>query len=262
MVLNDVFDYTVDAKERPQRPLPAGQISLGRARALGGGMLLGGVVFGGLAGYVIPASAEPAWRSGVVAVLLAICVLAYDAILKKTPLGPFAMGGCRFLNVLLGMSVGAVGAGWPLLFQPTHFMVAAGIGIYIAGVTCFAKSEAQQASGRLGLICGIVLMATGVMALAFFPKYSSLPREFFRIEPTIVWPLALFLMTVSILRRCLVAVMDPTPNQVQAAVKQCIFSLIVLDAAVVLLVAHWTLAIGVLALLIPSFVLGKWVYST
>ena len=30
----------------------------------------------------------------------------------------------------------------------------------------------------------------------------------------------------------------------------------------VLLVAHWALAIAVLALLIPTFLLGKWVYST
>ena len=35
MVLNDVFDYQVDCQERPQRPLPSGRISLGRARLLG-----------------------------------------------------------------------------------------------------------------------------------------------------------------------------------------------------------------------------------
>lgn len=262
MVLNDVYDYDIDVKERPTRPLPSGQISLGRARLLGYGMLLLGVTLGGLAGYVAPASSEPAWRSGVVALLLASCVIAYDAILKRTLLGPFAMGACRFFNVLLGMSLGAAGGSTQLLFEPTYFMVAGGIGCYIVGVTWFARTEAKAASGRSLLMFGVILMAIGVMTLAFFPKYSSFPLDFFRIEPTMVWPLALFLMTVSILRRCLSAISDPSPQQVQAAVKQCIFSLIVLDAAVVLLVAHWALAIAVLALLIPTFVLGRWVYST
>src|SRR5262245_5428925 len=32
MVLNDVFDFEVDAEERPFRPLPSGQISLPLAR--------------------------------------------------------------------------------------------------------------------------------------------------------------------------------------------------------------------------------------
>jgi 4-hydroxybenzoate polyprenyltransferase len=74
--------------------------------------------------------------------------------------------------------------------------------------------------------------------------------------------MALFLLTVSILRRCLVAVADPTPKQVQAAVKQSILSLIVLDAAVTLLMADWPYAVGILALLVPTLLLGKWVYST
>lgn len=262
MILNDVYDFEIDAKERPSRPLPSGQISLGHARTLGYGMLATGVLLGLGAGYIGPLPAGPAWRSGAVAVCLAACVVAYDAILKRTVLGPFAMGACRFFNVLLGMSIGAEGGSTPLLFEPTYFMVAGGIGVYIAGVTWFAKTEAQETSGRGMLLLGIGLMAAGVMMLALFPRHSTLPDINFRVEKTIIWPMALFLMSVSILRRSLVAVGDPSPQQVQAAVKQCILSLIVLDAAVVLLVAHWSLAVGVLSLLIPTFVLGKWVYST
>ena len=41
-------------------------------------------------------------RPGVVAALLATAILLYDAWLKRTPLGPLAMGACRMLNVLLG----------------------------------------------------------------------------------------------------------------------------------------------------------------
>jgi hypothetical protein len=45
-------------------------------------------------------------------------------------------------------------------------------------------------------------------------------------------------------------------------VKQCIFSIIVLDATVCLFVADWFWAVAVLALLAPMLLFGKWVYST
>ena len=75
------------------------------------------------------------------------CILLYDAWLKRTPLGPLAMGACRMLNVLLGMS--AVDA--PLGAE--HWLVAGGIGVYVAGVTWFARTEAEQSS-RLQLVAG------------------------------------------------------------------------------------------------------------
>ena len=102
MVLNDVYDVEVDTRERPTRPIPSGRISLGWARFLGYEFLVFGIVLGWCAGY-LTSDAPFAWRSGVVATALAVCVVLYDAVLKKTAAGPIAMGACRFLNVLLGM---------------------------------------------------------------------------------------------------------------------------------------------------------------
>lgn len=262
MILNDVYDYDVDLSERPARPLPSGRISRRRAQSLGYAMLAAGVVLASCVSLF--ASLEPPliWRSGAVALLLATSVVAYDKILKKTPLGPLAMGSCRFLNVLLGMSIAASGEITPLGFDASQLVVAGGIGVYITGVTWFARTEARE-SNRMLLTFGVVLMAVGVMMLAFFPKFAppELARRF-HIEPTFVWPMALFLLTVSILRRGLMAVANPSPEQVQAAVKQCILSLIVLDASVALLMADWPYSVGILALLAPTLLLGKWVYST
>lgn len=262
MILNDVYDFDVDLRERPARPLPSGRISRHQARLLGYGMLAGGVFLASCVSLIETIPASVPWRSGAVALLLAASVVTYDKILKNTPLGPLAMGACRFFNVLLGMSFAASGDLTPLNFDMSHLIVAGGIGVYVAGVTWFARTEAKESS-RLLLTFGVGLMATGVVMLAFFPKYA--PAEVaqrFHIEPKFVWPMALFLLTVSILRRCLVAVADPTPKQVQAAVKQSILSLIVLDAAVTLLMADWPYAVGILALLVPTLLLGKWVYST
>ena len=93
--LNDVFDLEIDRAERPGRPLPSGRVSAavgrlarrpGAAGRPGAGLASGSVV------------------SGIVAAILAGCILAYDAGLKHTPLGPVFMGACRGLNLLLGMS--------------------------------------------------------------------------------------------------------------------------------------------------------------
>ena len=260
MVLNDVYDYEVDARERPARPLPSGRISRSRAQRVGYAMLIGGVALGWLAALVVETTADPIWRSGAVATLLAVCVVGYDAVFKKTVAGPLLMGLCRFLNVLLGMSLTAVGALTPFGWDASHLLVAGGIGVYIVGVTWFARTEARE-SNRALLILGVVLMAAGVAMLAVFPRFDTVGVRQYFLEQTWVWPAALFLLTFSILRRCLVAVAYPSPPQVQAAVKHCILSLIVLDAAVCLMVAG-PLAVLVLALLAPTLLLGKWVYST
>ena len=63
-------------------------------------------------------------------------------------------------------------------------------------------------------------------------------------------------------KRCLVAIADPRPGPVQAAVKLGILSLILFDAATALLVGPWYWATAVVALLLPTMLLGKWVYST
>jgi len=262
MVLNDVFDVEVDSRERPERPIPSGQISLAWARWLGFEFLVIGVVLGWCAGFADGAFALP-WRSGAVATCLAVCVLLYDGVLKNTMVAPLAMGACRFFNVLLGMSLGAVAVGGtPVVagFATSHLMVAGGIGLYIAGVTWFARTEAKTSNRGL-LIWGTLLMATGIAMLALFPVVEETGIAY-RLDSEYVWPLVLFMLTFTILRRCVFAIINPQPKRVQAAVKQCIFSIIVLDATVCLFVADWFWAVAVLALLAPMMLLGKWVYST
>ncbi len=53
IALNDVFDYEIDLKERPGRPLPSGRVSRRFAAWTGGGLLLLGPVL---------AAASPAAR--------------------------------------------------------------------------------------------------------------------------------------------------------------------------------------------------------
>jgi hypothetical protein len=57
-------------------------------------------------------------------------------------------------------------------------------------------------------------------------------------------------------------VLDPVPIKVQLAVQHCLFSLIVLDAAVTFAVQGHVAAIAIILLLIPTMLLGRWIPST
>lgn len=267
MVLNDVFDYEVDKAERPERPLPSGQIPLHQARWLGLMMLAAGVGLAWLAGYIYVGEASPvyAWRGGTVAMLLAACVLLYDGGLKRTLAGPLVMGGCRFFNVLLGMSLASWVPNdnlWNLYYDASELLVAGGIGVYIVGVTWFARTEAKVSS-RLQLGLATAVMVLGIGLLAMYNKFGAGKERFvLDVNMAFIWPTLLFVLAFTIARRCSKAVRDPTPERVQDAVKQCIFSLIILDASVCLAAGRPEYAIGVVALLVPTILLGKYVYST
>lgn len=262
MVLNDVYDVDLDARERPERPLPSGRIPAAQAARLGYGLLIAGVFASALAGYLVGPPVWLAWRSGLVGCTLALTVWLYDAVLKGTPVGPLVMGACRTLNVLMGMSLSAPADVPPSLlhFDPSELLVAVGIGVYVSGVTWYARAEAVR-SRRVALSGGLLLMLAGLALLAFFPRLAPLSGGY-HMDPLLVWPFALCALMISTVRRCLIGIADPSPRRVQAAVRQCLFSLIVLDAGIILLVAPWTWAVGVLALLIPTLILGRWINAT
>ncbi|HVU86566.1 MAG TPA: UbiA family prenyltransferase [Pirellulales bacterium] len=255
MILNDVFDVAVDRQERPARPIPSGRIPLSVALHTGGVMLGSGVAFGWAASALVGEA-----RPGIVATALAVAVLAYDRVLKRTPVAPLIMGSCRTLNVLLGAST-AAGA-----WHTIHYIVAAGVGLYITGVTWFARTEARQ-SNRMALAAATVVMAAGLTTLAYFPSAVDDALELawtplYALEIGSRWYVLWGLLGLLILRRPAAAIAEPIPRRVQLAVKECILSLIVIDAVVCYSVRGVPWAIVILVLLVPTLVLGRWIYST
>jgi 4-hydroxybenzoate polyprenyltransferase len=251
MALNDVFDREIDLAERPARPIPSRRVSLSGARGLGFGLLAAGVFVA-----VVLAITEEDFRVALVGCGLAIAVVAYDAVLKQTPAGPLGMGICRFLNVLLGMSLSA--APW----QTWNYVIAAGIGLYIVGITWFARTEAR-ASNRWALALATVVGAGGIVLLVLMPRFAPPEKLLASIEnDSQRWNLMWGLLGALIAWRCLWAIADPRPLLVQRAVRQCIFSLIMLDAVVTSALAGFLPAVLVLLLLIPTMFLGQFIYST
>lgn len=248
MVLNDVFDLEIDQAERPHRPLPSGRIDVAWASRLGRAMLGMGVLS---AVFVSP-------QAGGVAGILAVAVYLYDGVLKKTIFAPLVMGCCRLLNVLLGMSLAE-----PLL-RTEHWLIAGGLGTYVMGITWFARSEARV-SGRALLGFGATLMTIGIClvgAVSWVVPERLVLRAPGVMPPMFVWPACLALISFSLVRRCMIAIHNPEPRLVQQAVKHAILSLVVFDAAIVLAFVGPGYAMLVVALLVPTLTLGRWIYST
>jgi 4-hydroxybenzoate polyprenyltransferase len=166
------------------------------------------------------------------------------------------MGLCRFLNVLLGMSAS------PVAWTTWNYVIAGGIGLYIVGVTWFARTEAQK-SNRLPLVAATIIGAAGIALLAVFPRFATEERWLALIhhDPR-RWYMLWALLGVLIGWRCLWAIVDPQPFLVQRAVRQCIFSLVMLDAVVTYAVCGFVPAALILLLLLPTMFLGQFIYST
>lgn len=249
VVLNDVCDHRLDAVERPERPIPSGRIGLGMAAALACVLLALGVALAWTAALLAGTV-----RPGLVALVLAVTIVAYDTFLKRTPLGPLAMGACRMGNVLLGMSV--LDGPW----QTIHWFVAGAMGVYITGVTWFARHEADKSRPAQLALATVVLMS-GVGMLGTLPAWPIRWTALLLVEPN-RWHLMIGMLAALIGWRCLWAVLDPTPELVRAAVRQCILSVVVLDAAAAFAMRGLPGAAAICMLLAPALVLQQWLDST
>src|SRR5438067_1880654 len=95
MVWNDYFDYEEDKRDRPFRPIPSGRVSLRTAFWIGLVLLCVGWSCAAVTGKA----------GALIGLALVAAILAYDARIKRTQFGPLGMALCRFLNVLLGLSL-------------------------------------------------------------------------------------------------------------------------------------------------------------
>ncbi len=249
VVLNDLFDYQLDCRERPQRPLPSRRISLAAASLAGWGSLIAGAA---LAGAAAVWARDP--RPVLVALGLAAVIVGYNGLLKKTTLGPPAMGACRGLNLLLGMSLAA--GPW----QTPHYLIVAAITVYVTGITWFARTEAEQ-SRRSQLLGAAVAILAGILLLEPLPRLSADTVALLVREPG-RWTILLTALAALIGFRLIRAIAAPSPILVQAAVRHCILSLIVLDGAICFVVQGLGPASVIVLLLVPATLSGKWIAST
>ncbi|MEY4810247.1 MAG: hypothetical protein RI986_585 [Planctomycetota bacterium] len=126
MILNDVCDARVDAAERPDRPIPSGRISLLVARFVGGSMLLIGIS--------MLAVASPATLSW--AIVLGVCILAYDMLHTFSAASFVLMASCRGLVPAIAAFAISGNTDWSILAWTAGAAFA-----FIAAVSITARNE-------------------------------------------------------------------------------------------------------------------------
>lgn len=223
VTLNDAFDARLDARERPERPIPSGRVRLGHARLMGGLLMALGATSAFGAGPV----------SGGLALLLAVLVLVYDAWGKHHSwIGPLNMGACRGANLMLGLSI------VPQLLAERWYLVLLPLA-YIAAITAVSRGEVHggnRRTGRIALglllgviggVAGLVGMGQGLVALPFLLYFA------WRVLPPFYR-----------------AACDPGAGRSRAAVKAGVLSVVGLDAALAASFAG-PLAGGLILLLLP-----------
>jgi 4-hydroxybenzoate polyprenyltransferase len=241
MALNDLADRTEDARVRPNRPIPSGQVSVAGAAVCGFGLMLLGIGLAALQGN--------SWQ---LAIALALAILAYDFASKGIAiLGPVTLGLCRFFNVLMGSAAGGEAA-WGLLkdhgFLTPPLALAFSVGIYAAGLTAFS---AQEESGKQirsiltgWVFCGAALAIAGIFGKSFAGWIVLVPLN-----------MVLIVRTVQLAK-------TGTPLAARNLVRTGVMGVCALDAGLVLSYGgpeNWPAAVACLALLIPAIVIARWI---
>ena len=188
VVMNDVMDYQEDCRNRPERPLPSGKISRDRATIFCAQLWGLSVVL-----LVICTKLKCLVFYDVLFVLfgLWLTIVLYNFWLKRYRLvGSIAMGLCRGLNFLLGVTATgystSLGKIWPV-FVPFVAVIA-----YIAAVTWLADKENEEQN--VGFVVQIPAIAT---ALAWFGTVLPLPHK----TATLAIPAVFLVLTVFLLEQ-------------------------------------------------------------
>jgi hypothetical protein len=133
MFLNDAFDRSIDARERPERPIPAGHLAAGEVFGVGFGLLLGGVALVALHAFALGGSGG--LRALLASVFLGSVIVLYDVWHKGNPWSPLLMAACR---VLVYLTAGLATTG---RLDPPLLLGAVMLLCYLVGLTYVAKQE-------------------------------------------------------------------------------------------------------------------------
>ena len=141
MFLNDAFDAEIDARERPERPIPRGEATRGAVLAIGGALLAAGIatlLVGAALGVAAGGVLWPIAGAGT-----ALAVVFYDRFHKGIAWSPVVMGLCRAGLYFLGALA--------LATAPSSFTLlgAAALLLYVVGLTHIARFETASTVGRL-----------------------------------------------------------------------------------------------------------------
>jgi UbiA prenyltransferase family len=127
MFLNDAFDVDFDRQRRSTRPIPSGAIAEDWVWIYGWAWIVLGIVLLIFCGK---------W-AGLLAVVLAVCIVIYDATHKVITASPWLMGLCRFWVYVIA---GTVGQGD---YNGRPIWCGVALALYIVGLSYVARRETR-----------------------------------------------------------------------------------------------------------------------
>jgi 4-hydroxybenzoate polyprenyltransferase len=231
MYLNDAFDAQFDAQHRPERPIPSGAISESAVWKWGFSWLLIGCVLLGLLGKV----------TAVIAVMLAMTIVVYDAIHKIFAFSPVLMALCRFYLYLIAASAALGG-----ITGGTQLAIWSGIAMacYIVGLSYIARRESTGVTIQYWPL--IFLVAPIVLAVIVNPG-EYLVRAIVFSGLVLIWIL-----------RCLVFAFRKSQRHVGRTVSGLLAGIVLVDLLMIAPAATTVvpvfLGLFVLALVLQRFV--------
>lgn len=238
MFLNDAFDRDFDARHRPERPIPSGQVSAREVFVAGFGLLGLGMI--GVALASRGPSGVSAWPAVASSAGLAAAIVFYDANHKDNPLSPLIMGLCRVLVV--------VTAALTVTTQlPAAVLMAAGALLcHLIGLTYIAKQEHLDRIERLWPLCFLAIPVVYGVALS--------------LSAPVVWaPLALYACVLAYALRLL---RRRGRGDVPRAVVTLIAGMSVLDGMMLAGGGHLVAAAVAIAAFVLTLALQRWVSGT
>ena len=237
MFMNDAYDAEIDAIERPERPIPSGQISQTTVFNCAYGMMGGSVFLLLLIGF-LPSNGTGSWPA-LCGLVLAGLIVLYNRHHKGNPISPLIIGLCRVLVYITAGICFVAALGTPLLVG------AALLVSYLIGLTYVAK---QENFGSVENMWPLLFLAAPIL----YGLYLA-------VDSAIIWPFWLvFIFWIFV---ALYFIKRRGPGDIPRAVVSLIAGICLLDAIMIASTGNivWAIVAVVafgLTLLLQKYVAG------
>lgn len=148
----------------------------------------------------------------------------------------------------------------PVSLGGTVAAVLAGHVLYVTGLTIAARREADLTQSRSRLTWGWFLSAFGAGAIAFSSRLEM--DRWLRIEPNWGFPLVIAILLLPLMRRAIDSIRSLRPQSLGLAIRQAIFSILFLDAAIALQYAGVFPGMLIALMAVPTLLLARWFRAT
>jgi len=241
IIFNDYFDFEIDKKERPFRPLPSGSISKQRAVEIA-------IVLMVLSNII---SLLVSLQSLVIAIFLSCIILAYDSKLKHSKFfGPITMGSTRFLNVIFGASSIIQLSIHPYFLQLIFASVS--MFTFVVIIALFSRKEVSGLQSRIEATIQFSFIYSIIVSIVIATLLG-----YFKISCFVI--LVPFGLVMSIIFR---KMLSGGSMAIQTGIKNMVISIIVLDSIFISGTAGLQYGLLTLLLLPPTVILSRKLYVT